>query len=311
MARFLLWRIAQFPLVLAIIYLVTFFLVWVAPGSPFDRTDRRLPADVVASLKKEMHAESWQSFLVYYPERLLFHHDFGRSLNYEEFSVNDILFTSLPISVALGLVAITIAVIAGVAVGTIAAVARGGVVDWLSLGLTLIGISLPSFVTAAVLLIIFAADLRWFPIGGWGELRDLVLPGFALSLAPMAYIARLTRVAMLDVLGDDYVRTARAKGLSPSQVVWKHCLRNAILPVLSYLGPAAAATLTGSFVVEKVFNIPGLGQHFVNSVLNRDQTLILGTVMVYSAFVLAFNLLVDAAYAFVDPRIELSERIEP
>jgi oligopeptide transport system permease protein len=133
----------------------------------------------------------------------------------------------------------------------------------------------------------------------------LVLPGVALSLAPMAYIVRLTRVSMLDVLGADYVRTARAKGLSKSMVVWKHCLRNAFLPVLSYLGPAAATTLTGSFVVEQVFNVPGLGRHFVNSVLNRDQTLILGTVMVYSAMLLLFNLLVDVGYAFVDPRIEI------
>ncbi len=135
-------------------------------------------------------------------------------------------------------------------------------------------------------------------------------PGLALSLLPMAYIARLTRVSMLDVLGSDYVRTARAKGLSKSVVVWKHCLRNAFLPVLSYLGPAAAQTLTGSFVVEKVFNIPGLGQHFVNSVLNRDQTLILGVVMVYSALLLTFNLLVDVGYAFVDPRVDVTARGE-
>jgi oligopeptide transport system permease protein len=135
---------------------------------------------------------------------------------------------------------------------------------------------------------------------------DIVLPGIALSLLPMAYIARLTRVAMLDVLGSDFVRTARAKGLSKSMVVWKHCLRNAFLPVLSYLGPAAALTLTGSFVVEKVFNVPGLGQHFVNSVLNRDRTLILGVVMVYSVFLLIFNLLVDIAYAWVDPRIDIA-----
>src|SRR5205814_3897376 len=143
-----------------------------------------------------------------------------------------------------------------------------------------------------------------FPVGGWGSFRDLVLPGVALALAPMAYIARLSRVAMIDVISSDFVRTARAKGVSRSVVIWKHCLRNAFLPVLSYLGPAAATTLTGSFVVEKVFNIPGLGQHFVNSVLNRDRTLILGVVLVYSVFLLSFNLLVDIAYAWVDPRIE-------
>jgi ABC-type dipeptide/oligopeptide/nickel transport system permease component len=203
---------------------------------------------------------------------------------------------------------LTIGTILGVAIGTLAAVRRGGFTDWLGMSLTLLGISLPSFVSAAVLLILFTGKFHWFPVGGWGGFSQMVLPGLALSLAPMAYIVRLTRVSMLDVLGADYVRTARAKGLSRSLVVWKHCLRNAFLPVLSYLGPAAAATLTGSFVVEKVFNIPGLGQHFVNSVLNRDQTLILGTVMVYSALLLLFNLLVDIGYAFVDPRIELGTK---
>jgi oligopeptide transport system permease protein len=187
------------------------------------------------------------------------------------------------------------------------AVHRGGGLDWFSLALVLLGISLPSFISAALLLSIFAGWLKWFPVGGWGSLQDMILPGLALSLAPMAYIARLTRVSMIDVLSSDYVRTARAKGLSRSVVIWKHCLRNAFLPVLSYLGPAAAATLTGSFVVEKVFSIPGLGQHFVNSIQNRDRTLILGTVMVYSVLLLTFNLLVDLAYALVDPRIDVTE----
>jgi oligopeptide transport system permease protein len=144
------------------------------------------------------------------------------------------------------------------------------------------------------------------PVGGLNRFSDLILPSIALSLGPMAYITRLTRVSMLDVLGTDYVRTGVAKGLSRRVVIWKHCLRNAFLPVLSFLGPAAAGTLTGSFVVEKVFNIPGIGQHFVNSVLNRDQTLLLGVTMVYSAFLLVFNLLVDIGYVFVDPRIDIA-----
>jgi oligopeptide transport system permease protein len=186
------------------------------------------------------------------------------------------------------------------------------------LSITLIGISLPSFVTAALLLMI-ASGLTYdsesgtvtvLPVSGWGSFSSLVLPSLALALAPMAYITRLTRVSMLDVLGSDYVRTGRAKGLSRFIVIWKHCLRNAFLPVLSYLGPAAAATLTGSFVVETIFNIPGLGQHFVNSVKNRDQTLLLGVVMVYSAFLLIFNLLVDVAYAFIDPRIDISAKAQ-
>ncbi len=303
MLKVILHRLIQLPLVLAIIYLLTFLLVWVAPGDPFSG-ERNIDPIVIETLKRRFHADNAWQFLGYYPLRVM-QGDFGWSMQYREWSVNDILWTSLPVSVTLGLFALTFALLVGVGVGTLAAVRRGGVLDWTSLSITLVGISLPSFVTAAVLLVA-AAQFKSLPIGGWGKISDILLPGVALSLAPMAYIARLTRVAMLDVLGSDFVRTARAKGLSKSMVVWKHCLRNAFLPVLSYIGPAAATTLTGSFVVEKVFNIPGLGQHFVNSVLNRDRTLILGVVMVYSAFLLVFNLLVDIAYAWVDPRIDLA-----
>jgi oligopeptide transport system permease protein len=301
------WRLVQFPLILAIIYLISFFFVWVAPGSPFGQSERKLNEITERALKEKFRAGSWQQFLREYPKRIILHGDFGPSMQYGEWSVNDILRGALPVSITLGLFALTIGVVAGVAIGTLAAVHRGGVFDWASLSVALIGISMPSFIVAAVLLLVFAGTLGWFPIGGWGSIPDMVLPGVALSLAPMAYIARLTRVSMIDVLSSDFVRTARAKGVSRTVVIWKHCLRNAFLPVLSYLGPAAAATLTGSFVVEKVFSIPGLGTHFVNSIQNRDRTLILGTVMVYSVFLLSFNLLVDIAYTFVDPRIQLEK----
>ena len=161
--------------------------------------------------------------------------------------------------------------------------------------------------SGTALLILFALKLAWLPVGGWGTLAHLWLPALSLSLPFMAYIARLTRLGMLDVLSCDYIRTARAKGLTPRQVIWKHALKNAFLPVLSYLGPAGAAALTGSFVVENIFNIPGLGQHFVAGVLNRDRAMILGTVMVYSSVIIFFNLLVDLSYAVVDPRIELDK----
>jgi ABC-type dipeptide/oligopeptide/nickel transport system permease component len=306
MAKFIAWRLVQFPLILAVIYLLTFLFVWVAPGSPFGQSERQLNEQAEKALKRKFHAESAIQVLAYYPAQILFSGDFGPSMQYSEWSVNDILRDALPVSVALGLFALTVGAVVGVAIGTLAAVHRGGPFDWLSLSVVLIGISLPSFISAALLLSIFAGWLRWFPVGGWGRISDVILPGLALSLAPMAYIARLTRVSMIDVLSSDYVRTARAKGVSRTVVVWKHCLRNAFLPVLSYLGPAAATTLTGSFVVEKVFSIPGLGQHFVNSIQNRDRTLILGTVMVYSVFLLTFNLLVDIGYAFVDPRVDVT-----
>jgi len=308
MLRLAAWRIVQFPLILGIIYLITFFFVWVVPGDPFTRTERELDPIAKEALKQRFHADKWYNFLGYYPVRILTRGDFGPSMQYPEWSVNDIIREALPVSIALGLFALIIGLVLGLGVGTMAAVRRGGLFDWVSLSLVLLGISLPSFIAAAVLLAVFAGKLKWFSIGGWGTLSDMVLPGIALSLAPMAYIARLTRVAMIDVLSSDFVRTARAKGLSRPVVIVRHCLRNAFLPVLSYLGPAAAATLTGSFVVEKVFSIPGLGQHFVNSVQNRDQTLILGTVMVYSVFLLSFNLIVDLLYPLVDPRIDLEAR---
>ena len=300
------YRLLQLPLILVVIYLITFLLIWVAPGSPF-AGERALDPGVKQRMERDFHAESAWSFLRWYPQNVLLHGDFGPSLQYKEWSVNDIVKSSLPISIVLGTFAMIVATLLGVAVGVIAAVRRGGPADWLSLSVALIGISVPSFVIAALLLMLSATrPLQGvFAIGRFARPIDLALPGFALSLAPMAYVARLTRASMLDVLGSDFVRTARAKGVGSFRVIVKHSLRNALLPVLSYLGPAAAYTLTGSFVVEKVFNIPGLGQHFVNSVLNRDQTLILGVVMVYSAFVLVLNLAVDLLYGIVDPRIQI------
>jgi oligopeptide transport system permease protein len=309
MIRFLITRLVQFPVILAVIYLLTFLMAWVVPGDPFQKNaDRAVSPETIQKRREQFHAETPAKFLAYYTQRIVFHADFGKSMEYDEWSVNDILKSALPVSVTLGLFSLVIALFAGVGIGTLAAVRRGGVLDWLSLTIALLGISLPGFVAAAVLSIVFAEKLGWFPVGAWGSIRDMVLPGIALSLLPMAYIARLTRVAMIDTLGSDYVRTARAKGLARGTVIWKHALRNAFLPVLSYLGPAAAYALTGSFVVEKVFRVPGLGQHFVNSVLNRDRTLILGTVIVYSFFLLGFNLLVDIGYAFIDPRIDVTAR---
>ncbi len=310
MARFIAWRIVQLPLILAIIYVITFALVWIVPGSPYENNDRALSEAAKNDLKARFHAQTWHQFLTYYPWRIVRHGDFGPSLSYEGWSVNDILRSSLPVSMGLGLVAIWIALIGGCGVGVLAAMRRGSVLDFASLAIALMGISLPAFVVAGMLIVVFSDWLRWFPAGGWGEFRQLVLPGVALALMPMAYIARLTRVSMLDTLGNDYIRTARAKGLSQTAVIWKHAFRNAFLPVFTYLGPATAYAMTGSFVVETVFNIPGLGQHFVNGVKNRDQTLILGTVLVYAAFLLGLNLMVDIGYAFVDPRIEIAGKVE-
>lgn len=307
MTRFVLWRLAQFPLIIAVIYLITFLLAWVAPGSPFDQPDRKIDPIAKEQLERQFHADHWYTFLGYYPWRML-QGDLGPSMVYKGWSVNDVMKTSLPVSITIGLFGMEIALVAGCFIGVLAAVRRGGPFDYASLLTALIGISLPPFVVAGALIAIFSDKLHLLPSAGWGTFAQMILPALALALMPLAYIARLTRASMIDVLGADYVRTARAKGLARRSVIWRHCFRNAFLPVFSFLGPAAANTLTGSFVVEKVFNIPGLGQHFVNSVLNRDQTLILGTVMVYSAFLLSFNLLIDIGYVFIDPRIDVTAK---
>lgn len=307
MKNFILWRLVQFPIILAIIYVVTFVMIWVVPGSPFEG-ERNIDPAKVQAMKERFKADNWYTFLGYYPLRIITAGDFGPSMHNKEFSVNEILAERFPVSMQLGFAALAIAVVFGMLVGTISAVKRDGILDWAGMSITLIGISVPAFVTAAVFLLIFIAQLDWFSIGEWDSIDDMVLPAIALSLAPMAYIVRLQRVSMLDVLGADYVRTARAKGLSKWRVVIKHCLRNAFLPVFSYLGPAAAVALTGSFVVERVFSIPGMGQMFVDSITNRDQTLILAMVMVYSALVLSFNLLVDIGYCFIDPRIDVTAK---
>jgi len=302
-AKFILFRVLQFPLILAVIYLLTFALAWWAPGNPF-ANERKLDPLVEAELKRRFHAETPWGFLTHHGAEVATKFNFGPSMAYPERTVNELIAEALPVSLTLGLFAMMIAVPVGVGIGVMSAVRRGGLIDWVGLSVALVGICVPSFVIASLLLGV--AVWFKFPVGGWGTFWHMLLPGLALSLLPMAYITRLTRVSMLDTLGADFVRTARAKGLGRPTVIWKHCLRNAFLPVLSYLGPAAAGTLVGSFVVEKVFTIPGLGQHFVNAVQNRDRTLILGVVIVESILLLTFNLLVDIAYAWVDPRIDVT-----
>lgn len=306
MPKLLLYRLLQFPLILAVIYIVTLGLAWVAPGSPFEG-ERNMNPQALAQLKERFRADSFFGFLTFYPVQIVTRLDFGPAMSLPGQQVSELIGQRLPRSLALGAIALAIATVVGTIVGTLAAVYRGKTFDWSSMVFTLVGISMPGFVVAGVLSLIFIANLQWVS-GGWGTLEKMILPALALSLAPMAYITRLTRVSMLDVLGADYVRTARAKGCSKPKVIFKHCLRNAFLPVFSYLGPAAAATLTGSFVVEQIFSIPGMGQLFVLSVQNRDQTLILGTVMVYSVMLLTFNLLVDLGYGLIDPRIDITAK---
>jgi oligopeptide transport system permease protein len=298
-------RLLQMPFILLAIYTVTFLLAWALPGSAVVNDEGRAPPpEVLAAIEARYGLDNPVRFYFSYLRDVVFHLDFGPSLRYPDWTVNQIVASALPVSVALGLTAILIATVIGLAAGVVGALKPNSWADFATLALALIGISLPTFVIGAVLLIVFPVWLGVGSVGGWGSVGDLMLPAFTLSLPFAAYIARLTRLGMIETLGADYIRTARAKGLSRNQVVLKHALKNAFLPVMSYLGPAAAAAMTGSFVIEKVFNVPGIGQHFVNGVLNKDLFLIMGVVLIYATILILFNLAVDVMYRWIDPRIE-------
>jgi oligopeptide transport system permease protein len=236
------------------------------------------------------------------PIRYVF--DLGPSLKNPDWRVNQIIAGSLPVSVTLGLAAMALALVVGVAAGVIGAVKPNSVADLLTLAVALVGISLPSFVIGTALVLVFPVWLGVGDIGRWGRPQDVILPAVTLGLPYAAYIARLTRMGMVEHLKADFIRTARAKGVGEARILLKHALKNAFLPVLSYLGPATALAMTGSFVVEKVFNVPGMGQHFVNAVLNKDLFLIMGVVLIFATMLIVFNLAVDVLYRWVDPRIE-------
>jgi len=304
--KYIFWRLLQAIPILWAIYTIAFLMVVTVPGNPFQQPDRGMPEAIQRALEARYKIDdNWAYYWEYLGGAVRL--DFGPSFQYRDWTCTQIIAEALPVSVVLGLSAVLIAVLVGVPVGVISAVKRNSWFDVSSLALVLIGISLPTFVTGTALLIVFAVKLQWFPVAGWGTLAHLPLPALTLSLPFMAYIARLTRLGMLDVLGSDYIRTAFAKGVARKQVIWKHALKNAFLPVLSFLGPATAAAMTGSFVIEKLFGVPGLGQHFVNSVLNLDRGLIMGTVLVYSALLVLMNLVVDVLYALVDPRVRVEQ----
>jgi oligopeptide transport system permease protein len=322
MLRFLFWRLVQCLIVLWTVYTITFALLMLAPGDPFIG-DKKPKENVRAALaqkygldylalseeqRAKMPAISRAGYIAKAYWRYLFNAvrgDLGPSIQYENWTVTEVIGSSLPVSTTLGCVALFLALLGGVAAGTIGAVYKGRWPDVVLTITTLLGISLPTFVVGALLLMLFVVLVPILPTGGWGTPQQMVLPAVTLALFFLAYIARLARSSTLDVLHADYVRTARAKGLPASTVIYRHVGANAALPILSYLGPAAAYILTGSFVVEKIFDVPGLGTHFVNGCINKDIPLVLGGVMVYTVLVVAFSLIVDIAYAAVDPRISL------
>ena len=306
MIAFILRRLASLLLVLYCVVTLTFLLIRLAPGGPFDR-ERKIPPQIEAELlaRYKLDGTLWQQYRGYMGD--LLHGDLRLSTKYRNRSVNELLGQSLPVSATLGGIAFVIAVTGGIWLGAWAAVRHDTPADTGAMFAALLAISLPTFVIGPLLILIFALKLQWLPVGGWGGLACLVLPSITLAGPYVAYIARLMRTSMLEVLGLDFIRTARAKGLPISRIVFKHALKVAILPVISFLGPLAANLLTGSIVVESIFNIPGRGRFFVNSIQNRDGFLLGGVVIVYCALLVVMNLLVDLLYMALDRRIQLYE----
>ena len=308
-------RLALIPPLLLAMYTITFALAWLIPGNPLENPEgRRPPPEVVEAMKKQYRLDDPVSFYFEYlgkasgvswvlgksPQPF----DLGPSLRQPDWTVNEILRDALPVSVTLGCAAMLLALMIGLTAGVLSGLRPGGVVDSTGQMFAMVGVSVPSFVIGALLLLIFSAKLGWFPVGGWGRVSNIVLPAIALSMPFAAVIARLVRVGMIEQMSAEYARTARAKGLSRGQVAVRHVLKNAFLPVLSWLGPATAMALTGSFVVEKVFAVPGLGRHFVDAVLGKDITLVMGITLTYGLVVALLNLCVDMLYAWIDPRIQ-------
>ena len=290
---------------LFVIVTLAFFMVRAAPGGPFD-TEKPPPPEIRANLDRMYHLDKpmWQQYAIYISNVL--RGDLGPSFQYQDRTVNEMIGYGFPVSMKLGFSAIAIAVVIGSLLGIIAAIRQNTATDYALMGGAMAGITIPNFVMAPLLILGLAVYLGWLPAGGWGESwKQAVLPIVCLALPKIAYISRLMRGSMIETLRANHVRTARAKGLPEWKVILKHCLKPALMPVVSYLGPASAAILTGSVVIEQIFGIPGIGRFFVQGALNRDYTLVLCVVVFYGVMIVLFNLVVDLLYAWLDPKVRL------
>jgi oligopeptide transport system permease protein len=304
MLRLALIRLASAIPTLFLLIALAFFMMRAAPGGPFD-SERVLPPEVQAQLEQAYHLDEplWQQFARYLGGVL--RGDLGPSFQYADFSVNELILKGLPVSMSVGLGALLLALFVGCGAGIVAALRHNRATDHAVMTLAMTGMSIPVFVVAPLLILLFAVTLGWLPAGGWtaGHWRDMVLPIVALALPQIAILARLMRGSMIEVLSANYIRTARAKGLALHTVVLRHALRPALMPVVSYLGPAAAGIVTGSVVIEQIFGIPGIGRYFVQAALNRDYTLVMGVVVFYGVLIVLFNFIVDLLYGLLDPRV--------
>ena len=307
MLRFLVRRLLVAIPTLFVVITVAFFMMRAAPGNPFS-TDRKLPPEIEKNIEAKYHMD--RPLIVQYGEYLggVLHGDLGPSLKYRDKSVLEIIKENYRVSLTIGLSAFVIAVFLGVSLGVIAALRQNGPADYTTMAIAILGVCIPSFVTAPLLQLALGSKLGWLPIAGWdnGSLPNLIMPIAVLSLPQIAIISRLTRAGMIEALRSNYVRTARAKGLPEFRIVAKHAIRAAVLPLVSYLGPAFAGLLTGSLIVERIFGLPGLGKFFVTSALQRDYTVVMGMVIFFATLILLLNLLADMLYAVLDPRVRLA-----
>ena len=289
---------------LFVLVTISFFMMRLAPGSPFT-SERGYPPEVMANIEAKYHLNEplTTQYMSYW--KSLAQGDLGPSFKYKDYSVNELLAQAFPVSVKLGLYAFILALVLGVTFGVIAALRQNSWLDYLLMSFSMTGVVIPSFVTAPILILVFAVTLRWLPGGGWnnGAFNNMILPTVALALVYLAGIARIMRGSMIEVMNSQFIRTARAKGLPMRVIVWKHAMRPALLPVISYLGPAFVGIITGSIVIETIFGLPGIGQLFVNGALNRDYGMVLSLTILMGILTIAFNAIVDLLYAVIDPKI--------
>ena len=305
MAAYVTRRVLTSIPTLLVIVTIAFFMMRIAPGGPFDR-ERALPAEIEKNVLAAYELD--QPLVLQYRDYLfgVLRGDFGPSFKYRDFTVAELLWTGFPASLKVGGLAIVLAVLLGITLGTLAALRQNTGIDYAVMATAMTGITIPNFVMAPLLTLIFGVYLSWLPVAGWngGAPRNLILPVIALALPQIAYIARLTRGSMIEALHTNYVRTARAKGLRERIVVVRHALKGALMPVVSYLGPATAQVVTGSVVIETIFGIPGIGRYFIQGALNRDYTLVMGTVIVFAVLIILLNLIVDLVYGLLDPKVK-------
>jgi oligopeptide transport system permease protein len=303
MTKFILRRLLSFIPVFFIIVTLVFFLIRLAPGGPFQGGERFVPPEVLEQLREtyNLNAPLYVQYFDYLVD--LAHGDLGPSMYQPSRSVTEWIALRLPVSLELGAYALLVAISLGMLAGVTAALKPNSSTDYVPMSLAMVGICVPNFVLGPVLVLVFSLKLGWFPVSGWTWPMEKVLPSVTLGAAYAAYVARLARGGMFEVLAQDFIRTARAKGLSEARVVVRHALRGGVQPVLAFLGPATAGLLTGSFVVEQIFQVPGLGKQFVDAAFNRDYTMLMGAVLVYAAMILVFNLIVDVFQALLDPRV--------